>query len=217
MTCPSVLIIDAGLGNIGSVFAAFQRLQCSVERVQQPPSPEFIWRHTHAVLPGVGSFAAGIDVLRASGWARWIKEVWCQEDRPFLGICLGMQLLASEGTEGSSEDTGVAGLDLIPGRVVQLNVDPDLVLPHVGWNALHCHRPSTPLLQGLPDGGDMYFVHSYAFEPHDLTHGLAFSDHGQRFMAVVGKGSCYGVQFHPEKSQRLGRRVLENFLALPPC
>ena len=217
MTCPSVLIIDVGLGNIGSVLAAFTRQKCSVERVQRPPAPEFTRRYTHAVLPGVGSFANGVEVLRASGWARWIKEVWCQSDRPFLGICLGMQLLASEGTEGALTHAAVPGLDLIPGRVDRLNADPDLVLPHVGWNALHGHRTSTPLLQGLPEGGDMYFVHSYAFEPQDPSHGLAFSDHGQRFMAVVGKGSCYGVQFHPEKSQRLGRRVLENFLALPPC
>lgn len=217
MSCPSVLVIDAGLGNIGSVLAALQRQDCFAKRVQQPPAPESTLDFTHAVLPGVGSFKAGMQALRASGWEGWIKEVWCQADRPFLGICLGMQLLASEGTEGASEDAAVPGLDLIAGRVDRLNADPDLVLPHVGWNALHWHRTSNALLQGLPEGGDMYFVHSYAFQPHDPSHVLAFSNYGQHFTAVVGRGSCYGVQFHPEKSQRLGRRLLENFLVLPPC
>jgi glutamine amidotransferase len=87
----------------------------------------------------------------------------------------------------------------------------------VGWNALNWHSPASPLAQGLPEGGDMYFVHSYAFQPSNPAHGLAASDYGGSFTAVVGRGSCYGVQFHPERSQRLGRRLLDNFLALPPC
>lgn len=217
MSRPSVLVIDAGLGNIGSVVAALQRHDCAIERLPQPPSSESTDAFTHAVLPGVGAFAAGMEALKGSGWEAWIKQVWCQADRPLLGICLGMQLLASEGTEGAPEGGGVAGLDLIPGRVERLHVDPDLVLPHVGWNALHWHSPANALAQGLPEGGDMYFVHSYAFQSGDPAHGLAVTDYGQPFTAVVGRGSCYGVQFHPEKSQRLGRRLLENFLALPPC
>jgi glutamine amidotransferase len=217
MRRPSVLVIDAGLGNIGSVVAALQRHDCSIQRLQQPPSPEACDAFTHAVLPGVGAFAAGMAALNVSGWGAWIKQVWSQADRPLLGICLGMQLLASEGTEGAPEGGVVAGLDLIPGRVERLLVDPDLVLPHVGWNALHWRSPANALAQGLPEGGDMYFVHSYAFQPGEPAHGLAVSDYGQRFTAVVGRGSCYGVQFHPEKSQRLGRRLLVNFLALQPC
>lgn len=217
MSSPSVLVIDAGLGNIGSVVAAFQRHDCSVQRASQPPSVEAADALTHAVLPGVGAFATGMQALKISGWEAWIKEVWCKADRPFLGICLGMQLLASEGTEGAPEDGVVSGLDLIPGRVDQLNVDPDLVLPHVGWNELHWHNPESALAKGHPEGGDMYFVHSFAFHPGDPAHAMAMSHYGQHFTAVVGRGSCYGVQFHPEKSQRLGRRLLENFLALPPC
>ena len=217
MRRPSVLVVDAGLGNIGSVVAALQRHDCSVQRSPQPPSPEASDAFTHTVLPGVGAFAAGMEALNASGWGAWIKQVWSQADRPLLGICLGMQLLASEGTEGAPEGGVVAGLDLIPGRVERLLVDPDLVLPHVGWNALHWRSPANALAQGLPEGGDMYFVHSYAFQPGEPAHGLAVSDYGQRFTAVVGRGSCCGVQFHPEKSQRLGRRLLENFLALQPC
>jgi glutamine amidotransferase len=214
---PSVLVIDAGLGNIGSVVAALQRHDCAVKRLPQPPSPEATAAFTHAVLPGVGAFAAGMEALKGSGWGAWIRGVWCQADRPLLGICLGMQLLAGEGTEGAPKGGVVAGLDLIPGRVERLSVDSDLVLPHVGWNALYWQGPASPLAQGLPESGDMYFVHSYAFQPVDPAHGLAASDYGDRFTAVVGRGSCYGVQFHPEKSQRLGRRLLANFLALPPC
>ncbi|WP_413295642.1 imidazole glycerol phosphate synthase subunit HisH [Synechococcus sp. MIT S9452] len=217
MTCPKVLVIDAGLGNIGSVLAALRRQDCSVERLVQPPPLKSTFDYTHAVLPGVGSFATGMNALRVSGWEGWIKEVWCQDDRPFLGICLGMQLLASEGTEGLPENAVVAGLDLIPGSVNRLSVSSDFVLPHVGWNSLHWNRSCTALLHGLPEGGDMYFVHSYTFQPHDPSHCLAFSQYGQKFTAVVGRGSCYGVQFHPEKSQRLGRRLLENFLVLPTC
>jgi len=217
MIRPNVLVIDAGLGNIGSVLAALQRQNCLSKRLQHPPTPETTLSFTHAVLPGVGSFAAGMEALRLSGWESWIKELWCQADRPFLGICLGMQLLATEGTEGSVEDGAIAGLDLIPGRVDRLKVDPDLVLPHVGWNALHWNTNSGALSCGLPDGGDMYFVHSYTFQPHEPLHRLAFSNYGYQFTSVVGRGSCFGVQFHPEKSQRHGRRLLENFLHLPAC
>lgn len=217
MRPPSVLVIDAGLGNIGSVEAALQRHHCSVQRLAQPPLPDATDAFTHAVLPGVGAFSAGMEALKASGWAPWIKQSWCHCDRPLLGICLGMQLLASYGFEGVPDGGVVAGLDLIPGRVELLNVSSDLVLPHVGWNALHWNSPASPLAHGLPEGGDMYFVHSFAFRPYDPTHGLAASDYGGSFTSVVGRGSCYGVQFHPEKSQRLGRRLLENFLALPPC
>ena len=213
---PSVLVIDAGLGNIGSVVAALQRHHCSVQRLPKPPSPEDTAPFSHAVLPGVGAFSAGMKALQASGWDGWIKQTWCQSNRPLLGICLGMQLLASEGEEGVPDGV-VAGLDLIPGRVERLKVTSHLVLPHVGWNSLHWHSPQTPLAQGLPEGGDMYFVHSYAFQPRDSAHGLAVSDYGGSFTAVVGAGACYGVQFHPEKSQRLGRHLLHNFLNLPPC
>ena len=215
MRRPRVLVIDTGMGNIGSVVAAFQRQECELERVEIPPSDASAF--THAVLPGVGSFAAGMEALIVSGWGSWIQEQWCQAGRPLLGICLGMQLLASEGFEGAAANGVVQGLGLIPGQVQRMAIGSGLVLPHVGWNALHWHDHAGALADGLPDSGDLYFVHSYAFQPLDPAHSLAMSDYGQPFTAVVGKGACYGVQFHPEKSQRLGRRLLENFLALPPC
>ena len=217
MSRPRVLVIDAGLGNIGSVLAALHRQDCDVERAQRPPVAANAVAFTHAVLPGVGAFAAGMEALRANGWDGWIQQQWCGAGRPFLGICLGMQLLASQGSEGSDTSGVISGLDLIPGQVQKLAVGPGFVLPHVGWNALCWHDHAEPLAKGIPDGGDMYFVHSYAFQPVNSAHCLAFSDYCQSFAAVVGKGACYGVQFHPEKSQRLGRRLLENFLGLKPC
>ena len=183
----------------------------------QPPTLDETRAFTHVVLPGVGAYAAGMQALKRIGWDAWIKQTWCRANRPLLGICLGMQLLSSEGVEGAPDGVRIAGLKLIPGCVERFRVNTDLVLPHVGWNDLHWHSPASPLAKGLPKAGDMYFVHSYAFQPQDSTHGLASSDYGQRFIAVVGKGACYGVQFHPEKSQRLGHRLLANFLALSPC
>lgn len=217
MIRPNVLVIDAGLGNVGSVVAAFQRHDCLIQRVQNPPSREATDAFTHVVLPGVGAFSAGMEALAIYGWDTWIKDFWCHANRPLLGICLGMQLLATDGSEGATEDSVVSGLNLIPGCVDRLNVDKDLVLPHVGWNSLHWHTPLSDLGRGLPEGGDMYFVHTYVFRPSDPANGLAVSDYGEQFTAVVGRGCCYGVQFHPEKSQRLGRRLIGNFLALSPC
>ena len=216
MKRPCVLVIDAGLGNIGSVVAALQRQDCTVQRLQKPPSSEAMEDFTHAVLPGVGAFAAGMEYLKATGWEAWIREIWCQSNLPLLGICLGMQLLASEGLEGAHGGVGVAGLGLIPGRVTRLEAS-DLVIPHVGWNEIQWHSQTDPLVQGIPQGSDMYFVHSYAFYPSDPAHGLGISDYGGTFTSVVGSGACYGVQFHPEKSQRMGQRLLKNFLALQKC
>lgn len=214
MSRPRVLVIDAGLGNIGSVVAALQRHDCVTERHSCPPTARASAAFTHAVLPGVGAFAAGMEALKTSSWEAWIKELWFKTDKPLLGICLGMQLLASVGTEGVPDGDSVAGLDLIPGRVDRLLVSDDLVLPHVGWNQLHWEVCTNALAKGLPNDGDMYFVHSYAFHPSDPSHGMATSYYGQQFTAVVGRGSCFGVQFHPEKSQRLGRHLLQNFLSL---
>ncbi len=214
MTKPkSVLIIDAGIGNVGSVLAAFSRHNCSVHRLSSPP--ENIDFYTHAVLPGVGAFTAGIEALKDRGWASWLVNVWCQSNRPLLGICLGMQLLATEGEEGQVNGKSlVRGLGLIPGKVLRMSSSNNLVLPHVGWNEMHWYDDLHPLSLGMPDGADMYFVHSYSFRPDESENYLAWSDYGDKFASIVGNGNCLGVQFHPEKSQRLGKKLLGNFLRI---
>ena len=217
MSKPFVLVIDAGLGNIGSVVAALQREDCIAKRLDKPLSKENSAMFTHVILPGVGSFSTGMKALKNRLWDQWLHEIWCTNDRPLLGICLGMQLLASEGTEGAKEDGTVTGLGLIPGRVDRMSVNSELVLPHVGWNEVWWNNNARFLADNLTNGSDMYFVHSYTFRTEDPSSTIATSEYGESFTAAVGKGNCYGVQFHPEKSQGLGRRLLQNFLALPIC
>ena len=218
MSQPAVLVIDAGLGNIGSVVAALERQSCTVQRLAAPPDLQTASGFSHAVLPGVGSFTAGMEALRQRGWADWLLQQWCPTGRPLLGICLGMQLLSNRGSEGAAcAGDPTTGLDLIPGSVERMHPDGDLPLPHVGWNAVDWSDSAGSLAEGLPPGGNFYFVHSYAFTPADPAHALARADYGGLFTAVVGRGNCYGVQFHPEKSQRLGRHLLSNFLALGRC
>ena len=214
---PIVLVIDAGLGNIGSVVAAMRRENCVTKRITEPIPPEETCIFTHAILPGVGSFSAGMEALESRGWVKWISDLWCFQERPLLGICLGMQLLASEGTEGAGRKGIVTGLNLIPGKVERINCINNLVLPHVGWNDLRWNKPDDQIAKGLDDGDDMYFVHSYAFRADNHTDVIAVSEYGESFTAIIGKGNCYGVQFHPEKSQKVGRRLLRNFLELPSC
>jgi glutamine amidotransferase len=215
---PAVLVIDAGLGNIGSVVAALERQSCTLQRLADPPELVSTTSFSHAVLPGVGSFTAGMEALCQRGWANWLLQQWCPSARPLLGICLGMQLLASRGSEGAASGIGATtGLDLIPGSVERMNPAGSLTLPHVGWNTVDWAASAGPLAKGLPAGSDFYFVHSYEFTPADPGHALACADYGGSFTAVVGRGACFGVQFHPEKSQRLGRQLLSNFLALGRC
>lgn len=219
MPQPHVLVIEAGLGNLGSVCAALERLGVANTRQSTPPSAEAASGFSHLLLPGVGSFQAGMTALQEQGWDGWIHQSWLPSGRPLLGICLGMQLLASSGSEGSSTGTAIGGLDLIRGDVRPLQVRPDLVLPHVGWNSVHWQQADLPLAAGFPAGGDVYFVHSYAFAPALAEQALAVCHYGGPFTAVVGDPArnIWGMQFHPEKSQKLGRRLLQNFLALGPC
>ena len=218
MSQPAVLVIDAGLGNIGSVAAALERHSCNVQRLAEPPGPAATAGFSHAVLPGVGSFTAGMEALCQRGWADWLLQEWVSLGQPLLGICLGMQLLASCGSEDAASAGDVTtGLDLIPGTVERMHPNGGLPLPHVGWNTVNWAPSAHSLAEGLTNGGDFYFVHSYSFTPTDSAHALASAGYGGDFTAVVGRSECYGVQFHPEKSQRLGRQFLSNFLALGRC
>lgn len=198
-------LIDYGMGNMRSVLNALDRLGAEARLVDDGERLEGVDK---AVLPGVGSFGDGMRELRGRGFTEALPA-YVAGGRPLLGICLGMQLLGTVSHEHGEH----AGLGLIPGEVRQIETDPSLRIPHVGWNELAVERPSR-LLDGLDDPPMFYFVHSYELKPDDPADVTGTTDYGHPLTATVEHGAAYGVQFHPEKSQRCGLRILENFLAL---
>ena len=201
----TVHVVAYGSGNIRSVINAFERI--GVTAIAQS-SPEGIASASHILLPGVGAFADAMARLDRVGWPDALRS-HVSAGRPLLGICLGMQLLASVGEEGGP----MAGLDLIRGRVVHLVREvSDVRIPHVGWNDVDLPRPSQ-ILGALPERTDFYFSHSYMLRPEEERCIVGTVDHGASVVAAVEEGPVAGVQFHPEKSSRAGLRVLENFVA----
>jgi imidazole glycerol-phosphate synthase subunit HisH len=199
---PAVALVDAGIGNIRSVENAFAVLDCKVDVATVPGD---LGPATHVVLPGVGGFGDGMAALRDGGWVDAIERAVLTEGRPFLGICLGMQLLAERGAEHGDH----AGLGWIEGTVDRLGDAPGIRIPHIGWNDVEPIGPS-PLLR---EPAAFYFVHSYAYAV-DAPAVIATAEHGQSFAAIVQRGHVYGVQFHPEKSHHAGLELLRNFLAV---
>ena len=195
-------IIDIGIGNLGSLRHAVHSQGWDTVSVSRPDDMEGL---THLILPGVGAFVAVMTRLESVGLVGPIRR-FAQAGRPVLGICLGMQLLADTGTEGG----GTGGLGLIPGRVTPIVPSPRTRLPHVGWNEAH-QVGSHPVLKGIRDDVDFYFVHSYRFAATTPGDVLAETEHGERFASIVARGNVVGVQFHPEKSQTNGLRLLDNF------
>lgn len=204
-----VAIVDTGLSNLHSVRRAVEECGGAPFFTDAPGALEAA---THVILPGVGTFREAMERLRRRGLVAALAEQVLGRGIPFLGICLGMQLLATRGDEGG--DT--PGLGWIPGVVRRLEVAPPLRLPHLGWDCVEPCRPS-PLFAGLPAGGDYYFVHSYHLDAEGGADVLARTSYGVSFASAVGRAQIHGVQFHPEKSQRLGLRLLRNFLAMTPC
>jgi len=199
-----VIVVDYGLGNLPSVRRALE--ECGAE-VQVSSRPEDILSCSHIVLPGVGSFADGIRNLREKGWAEALVQA-AHNNTKVLGICLGMQLLADSGTEGGE----ASGLGLIPGRVLRLQAtDDEPRIPHVGWNEIHL-RGVHRIFSEIDDHTDFYFVHSYHFLADNQDNVLATTPYCGGFTSVIGKGNIVGVQFHPEKSSKIGFRLLRNFL-----
>ncbi len=202
-------IIDYGIGNLRSIEKALRHVGADVERTDDP---QRIAEAERLVLPGVGAFGTCIGEIRRRGLEAPIGEAVAR-GTPLLGVCVGMQLLFEESTEGGAH----VGLGLLPGRVVRFpGADADgapLKVPHVGWNTLSLRRPS-PLLEGLASGDHVYFVHSYHAAPAAPAHVLAASTYGAPFSAVVRRNNVFGVQFHPEKSQHSGLRILRNFARL---
>jgi glutamine amidotransferase len=207
----SVALIDYGSGNLRSAEKALRKaaegLSSAVE-VVVTADPAIVARADRLVLPGVGAFAACMGALTArEGLVEAMTEA-VGRGAPFLGVCVGMQLLADRGLEFGE----TAGLGWIAGEVSLLTpADPAAKIPHMGWNALG-DLADQPLLAGLDPAPHMYFTHSFAFAPADPAHVVATTDHGGLFAAAVARDNIMGVQFHPEKSQAQGIRLLANFL-----
>ncbi len=202
-----VLVIDYRMGNLGSVRRSLE--ECGADVVCSE-DPQDIKSVSKIILPGVGSFRDGIEHLNKMGWTEEILKAATQDKVPFLGICLGMQLLADKGSEGGETE----GLGLIAGTVEKFVPDPpETRVPHVGWNELVISQ-STPLLAGIPNRSDFYFVHSYHFVAQDSKDVAATTPYCGDFVSVVARQNIFGTQFHPEKSSKAGFRLLRNFLSL---
>ena len=215
----SVAIIDYGSGNLHSAAKAFERAarEEGVDvTVAVTSDPDAVSRADRIVLPGVGAFAdcrRGLDAV--PGMVDALTDAVRNRGRPFLGICVGMQLMATRGLEYET----TMGLDWIRGDVKPIRPDdPTLKIPHMGWNTLEARRDH-PILEAIetgPDGLHAYFVHSYALQPSDPADVLAVTAYGGPITAIVAKDNMAGTQFHPEKSQSLGLRLIGNFLRWRP-
>jgi glutamine amidotransferase len=205
-----IALVDYGIGNLRSVEKALATVGAEVILTDDPGE---ILAAGKVVLPGVGAFGDGMAGLEARGLIPVLEAV-VSRDIPFLGICLGMQLLFESSDELSlgerDERAHHVGLGFLPGRVRRF-AEPGLKIPQTGWNQLQPER-AHPLLRDLMPGSYAYFNHSYYCEPLETTHMLASTEYGLHYASVVGAGRLYGVQFHPEKSQAVGLRVLRNFV-----
>ncbi|MDO5784221.1 MAG: imidazole glycerol phosphate synthase subunit HisH [Eubacteriales bacterium] len=192
-------IVDYGAGNLMSVSKALDFLGLENKIVT---SPELMENASGIILPGVGAFPDAMQALAESGLTESL--IHAAKTRPFLGICLGAQMLFEE----SDEMHLTRGLGLLPGRVQR--IDTDLKLPQIGWNSLEYHK-NDPLMAGVPEGAYVYFVHTFKMCPADQNDLIATCDYNDEVTALVGRGQIYGSQFHPEKSGEVGMTILRNF------
>ena len=199
-----VTIIDSGICNMGSISRAVERVGADFTIATRPDDLSSADR---LILPGVGSFPAGMKALNEQGFSDAIRE-FAATGKPLLGICLGMQLLF----EAGSEFEPTPGLGLIPGKVRDINAGENPV-PHMGWNRI-ATTTEDALVIGLPDEAYFYFVHSFVCEPEDSADVLGTTEYGETFCSMVRRDNVRGIQAHPEKSQRCGARVLTSFLEL---
>jgi glutamine amidotransferase len=197
-----IAIVDYGMGNLRSVQKGFERVGFQAEVTREVSK---IASARGVVLPGVGAFQACMENLRRFELIEPIRRV-VREEKPFLGICLGFQLLFAE-----SEEFGLQkGLDLFPGRVVGFHAGNGLKVPHMGWNRIEKKR-DTPFLDGLSSGDYVYFVHSFYVVPEDSSLVATTTEYGSPFVSSIATERLFACQFHPEKSQELGLRILANF------
>jgi len=202
-----VLVIDYGMGNTDSVIRAVE--ECGGNPILSNSKSDFEIA-SHIILPGVGAFQTGIKHIHDIGIIPILEEQVFKHRLPFLGICLGMHLLADKGFENGE----TSGLGWIKGRVEKFEkTENDQKIPHIGWNEVHFEK-KTSIFEGLQSGKDFYFVHSYHFIVNNPSHIIATTPYCGGFVSAVKKDNIFGVQFHPEKSQKMGFAVLKNFLSL---
>jgi imidazole glycerol-phosphate synthase subunit HisH len=195
-------IIDYGMGNLGSVSNACAFLKLPSRIITRPDE---IGACRAIILPGVGAFGDCVEHLVSHGFVDVVKT-WIRDGKPFLGICLGLQMLY----EGSEESPGVPGLGILPGQVRRFNISKDLKVPQIGWNGVRQAKKDCPLFKGIPDDSFFYFVHSYYVEADkNATAGL--TSYGTDYASAIWKDNVVAVQFHPEKSQKVGLQMLKNF------
>ncbi|WP_066637138.1 imidazole glycerol phosphate synthase subunit HisH [Desulfolucanica intricata] len=196
-----IAIIDYGMGNLRSVQKGFEKVGHKAVITRDPQKAA---QAKGVVLPGVGAFADAMANLKESGLAQTVLNA-AAEGKPFLGICLGQQLLFEAGEEWGLTE----GLGIFPGRVRRFPGG-NLKVPHMGWNQVEIQKPN-PLLEGIPNQSAFYFVHSYYVDPRDPEVTVGITEYGVRFSSFVGRDNIFGIQFHPEKSSILGLKILDNF------
>jgi glutamine amidotransferase len=203
----AIAIIDYGMANLRSVQNAFAQVGVAAEIIDTPAQ---LSGRSHVVLPGVGAFKDAIATLRRGGWIEPLKQ-HISADKPLLGICLGMQLLFDRGFEDGEHE----GMGVVAGACIRFEVDRTLGLkvPHMGWNQLTLPRPC-PLYEGIAPGSGVYFVHSYHVVPADVSVIASTTDYGGAFVSSIHRGNLFATQFHPEKSQSVGLKILRNFAAV---
>jgi glutamine amidotransferase len=200
----SVGVVDCGIANLGSIF---RTLSQNVRQVRVITGPTDFDGLDRIILPGVGAFAVAMARLESQQLVAALMNSVLNENIPLLGICLGMQLLATTGNEFGENP----GLNLIPGVVDLLETQSsDFQIPHIGWNGIQIHQ-NNQLLEGIENDTDFYFVHSYRFNLQNRDNLIASTSHGVDFPSVIANGKIYGTQFHPEKSSKAGLRIIRNF------
>jgi glutamine amidotransferase len=202
---PKIVIIDYGMGNLRNVQKAFEKIGFEAKLTR---SQREIGSASAIVLPGVGAFKDCMENLEKYGLIEPLLGS-IESGKPYLGICLGLQILFSESEEFGSHK----GLDLIRGKVVKFKPDPEHKVPHMGWNTIEKEKEA-PMLRGLENGDFFYFVHSYYVIPEEAEWISTFTTYGKPFVSSIWKENLFATQFHPEKSQQKGLRILENFVKM---
>ena len=200
-----ILILDTNIGNVGSVYRAIKNIGHHPLISNNKADFKDV---THIIFPGVGSFDHGMEKLLEYDLCNILAEAVINKKTPFLGICLGMHLLASIGYENNKE---TKGLNFIPGKVEQLDIDTKYKIPHMGWNEVN-HDEKNILFQNIQNKKDFYFIHSYIFKTENKNEIKAKTIYGTEFVSAINKDNIYGVQFHPEKSLSDGIKLISNFL-----